>query len=70
MERFVIIVNDFQPLIIITKRSILDVAVVLDPPLITLEKAEKEQKEFKSEINKIVVGSKKSEDQKILIKKY
>ena len=31
MERFVIIVNGFQPLtIIITKRSIFDVAAVLD----------------------------------------
>ena len=34
MERFVIIVNGFQPLTIITKRSILGVAAVLDPPLI------------------------------------
>ena len=33
MERFVIIVNGFQPLTIITKSSILDVAAVLDPPL-------------------------------------
>ena len=33
MERFVIIVNGFQQLTIITKRSILDVATVLDPPL-------------------------------------
>ena len=33
MEHFVIIVNGFQPLTIITKRSILDVAAVLDPPL-------------------------------------
>ena len=33
MERFVIIVNGFQPLTIITKRSILYVAAVLDPPL-------------------------------------
>ena len=33
MERFVIIVNNWKPLTIITKRSILDVAVVLDPPL-------------------------------------
>ena len=33
MERFVIIVNGFQPLTITTKRSILDVAAVLDPPL-------------------------------------
>ena len=32
MERFGIIVNGFQPLTIITKRSILDVAAVLDPP--------------------------------------
>ena len=36
MERFVIIVNGFQPLTIITKRSILDVAAVLDPPLVFL----------------------------------
>ena len=35
MERFVIIVNGFQPLAIITKRSILDGAAALDPPLIT-----------------------------------
>ena len=34
MKRFVIIVNGFQPLTIITKRSILDVAAVLDPPLV------------------------------------
>ena len=33
MECSVIIVNGFQPLTIITKRSILDVAAVLDPPL-------------------------------------
>ena len=33
MERFVIIVNGFQPLTIITKSSILDVAAALDPPL-------------------------------------
>ena len=33
MEQFVIIVNGFQPLFIITKRSILDVASTLDPPL-------------------------------------
>ena len=37
MERFVIIVNGFQPLTIITKRSILDVAAVLDPPLDALD---------------------------------
>ena len=34
IERFVIIVNGFHPLAIITKRSILDVAAALDPPLI------------------------------------
>ena len=34
MERFMIIVNGFQPLTIITKRSILDVAAVLDPHLV------------------------------------
>ena len=38
MERFVIIVNSFQPLTIITKRSILDVAAALDPPLFTIRK--------------------------------
>ena len=32
-ERFVIIVNGWRPLTIITKRSILDVAAALDPPL-------------------------------------
>ena len=36
MELFVIIVNDWKPLTIITKSSILDVADVLDPPLIKL----------------------------------
>ena len=36
MECFVIIVNSFQPLTIITKRSILDVAAVLDPPLMCI----------------------------------
>ena len=34
IERFVIIVDSFQPLTIITKRSLLDVAAALDPPLI------------------------------------
>ena len=33
MEHFVIIVNGWKPLTIITKSSILDVATVLDPPL-------------------------------------
>ena len=35
MERFVIIVNGFEALTIITKLSILDVVAVLDPPLKT-----------------------------------
>ena len=39
MECFVIIVNGFQPLTIITKRSILDVAAVLDLPLNTITKS-------------------------------
>ena len=33
MEYFVKIVNGFQPLTVIKKRSILDVAAALDPPL-------------------------------------
>ena len=36
MERFVIIINGCQPLTIITKRSILDVAAALDPPLTSI----------------------------------
>ena len=35
-EHFVIKVNGWKPLIIITKSSILDVAAVLDPPLIAV----------------------------------
>ena len=38
MERFVIINNGFQPLAIITKRSILDVVAALDPPLRLVKK--------------------------------
>ena len=33
MERFVVIVNGWKPLTIITKRSILDVEAALNPPL-------------------------------------
>ena len=33
MRRYVIIVNGWKPLTIITKRSTLDVAAALDPPL-------------------------------------
>ena len=35
MECFVIIVNGFKPLTIITKHFILDAAAALDPPLVT-----------------------------------
>ena len=36
MERFVIIVNGFQPLTIIAKRFVLDFAAVLYPPLMMM----------------------------------
>ena len=36
MERFVIIVNDYKPLTIITKHSIFDFAAALDPPMLTV----------------------------------
>ena len=42
MERIVIIVNVFRPLTIITKRSILDVAAVLHPPLEIRKKTQRE----------------------------
>ena len=35
VDLFVIIVNGWKPLTIITKSSTLDVAAVLDPPLLT-----------------------------------
>ena len=35
IERFIIIVTGWNGLTIITKRSILDVAATLDPPLVT-----------------------------------
>ena len=37
IEGFMIIVNGFQPLTIITKHSILDVAAALDPPHVVLK---------------------------------
>ena len=46
VELFVIIVNGLQPLTIITKCSILDVAAVLDPPLTIECKFEIEQLPF------------------------
>ena len=39
MERFVIIVNGWKPLTIITKRSVLDVAAVLDRLLNVADKS-------------------------------
>ena len=44
MERFVIIVNGWKPLIITTKRSILDVVAALDLPLNMGYHAEKKYK--------------------------
>ena len=41
MEHFVIILNGFQLLTLITKRSILNVAAVLDPPLLRSHHREK-----------------------------
>ena len=38
MERFVIIVNGFQPLIVVNQCFILDVVAVLDPSLVTVLK--------------------------------
>ena len=35
VDLFMVIVNDWKPLTIITKSSTLDVAAVLDPPLLT-----------------------------------
>ena len=45
---FVIIVNGFQPLTIITKSSTLDVAVVLDPPCQILRKIQQERPFFEN----------------------
>ena len=36
VEHFVVVVNSWKPMAIFTKRSILDVAAVLDPPLMFL----------------------------------
>ena len=44
MEHFVIIVNGWKPLIIITKSSIFDVAAFLDPHLIDVDSPYKNQK--------------------------
>ena len=42
-----IIVNGFQPLTVITKHSILDVAAVLDPPLVIDKRRSKDQIKFR-----------------------
>ena len=49
MERFVILVNGFQPLTIIIKRSILDVAAALDPLLTKYPELESNAKLFNIE---------------------
>ena len=46
VELFGIIVNGFQPLTIITKSTILDVAEVLDPPLRKIETGTKKPPEL------------------------
>ena len=61
LERFVIIVNGFQPLTIITKRSILDVAVVLDPPLEIVEIPHYDSNKFKFQQNCSLLETLKSE---------
>ena len=46
MECFVVIVNGFQPLTIITKHSVLDVVAALDPPLDTVAKLKLKPQNF------------------------
>ena len=53
MEHFVIIVNGWKSLTIITKRSILDVAAALDPPLKLIEKQQSDGCTEDSDIQKI-----------------
>ena len=52
MERFVIIVNGWKPLTIITKHSIMDVATVLDPPLNSAGISTATQEEFQGVENR------------------
>ena len=49
MEHFVIIVNGWKPLTIITKRSILNATAVLNPPVITEEQKQEKDKGDKKE---------------------
>ena len=61
MECFVIIVNGFQLLSIITKHSILNVAAALDPPLCVFH--------IETEINKPChICNKKKEDEQFVFK--
>ena len=71
MEHFVIIVNRWKPLTIITKSSILDVAAVLDPPLGTFPTSPRcsvssidfnSNKYGRSDIEKSCAQSNKKED--------
>ena len=55
MEHFVIIVNGWMSLTIITKRSIMDVAAALDPPLLMLIRV---NKVFKNLINHVEIFQK------------
>ena len=55
VERFVIIVNGFQPLTIITKCSILDVAAVLDPPLVAFDNLLINLREISKYTNRFVI---------------
>ena len=66
MERFVIVVNGFQPLTIITKCSILNVAAVLDPPLIIMSHYFKVF--FRAHCN-IIRTSWDTEEQKLICRK-
>ena len=49
MEHFVIIVNGWRPLTIITKCSILDVAAVLDPPLPARDNKQNNENRYEKE---------------------
>ena len=66
MERFVIIVNGFQPLTIITKHSILDVAAVLDPLLKSI--IEQLQSAWKSFFSVIIANAQNKDQGLIQIK--
>ena len=55
MECFVIIVNGFQPLTIITKHSILDVAAALDPTLLKIPTVKNDRELEKMKILKTFI---------------